>query len=344
LSSHFRDAKPGKFWLHKEREPVPSRDEQPPFIRYVAQHGFALDLWRSGGLPAAEALRAARLDWRVVRTGVVVPAGNGVCADLPAEHYAALVRPDTQQVMNVVSRSYRVAENDWLASYVEALASRHGDRTPIVGAAGFGRTGERTLFVARISSSEGIALCLLAYNTHGGEGATRLQLVEADRATGTAYVLGTTKASRSIAHSGSVEYFRERLRHTRPTTPTFVDAYIAETAPLWDRLANSLWTRRHTDAVVKHLWGEAPPKTKAVLSGVEIVLQDNARHPGYHLPSLLCDVTDAASAFRQICDWIDHHSEACERGDFTKDRVERLALGAGSRLKQDAWTWISRTV
>jgi hypothetical protein len=50
--------------------------------------------------------------------------------------------------------------------------------------------------------------------------------------------------------------------------------------------------------------------------------------------------SDAASAYTAVCDWIDNKSEACERGDFTKDRDERLALGAGNKYKQRAWRWI----
>lgn len=52
------------------------------------------------------------------------------------------------------------------------------------------------------------------------------------------------------------------------------------------------------------------------------------------------DIDDAANAYRAVCDWIDNRSEACERGDFTKDRDERLALGAGNKYKRDAWRWI----
>ena len=64
------------------------------------------------------------------------------------------------------------------------------------------------------------------------------------------------------------------------------------------------------------------------------------RHPGLHLTSVLADCVDPAEVFRLICAYLDNASEACERGDFTKDRDERLALGAGLRLKQQAWRWM----
>ena len=258
---------------------MPSRDEQPPFIRYVAQHGFALDLWRSegaarSGSPPGSATRLAGCSHRRRRT-----CGQR-CVRGPARK--ALRRP--RAARHPAGHECRVAQ---LPSSRERLAGliRGSAREQAWGPYAHRRRGRvrphwRADVVCRpgflVRSQCSLPACLQHPRRRGS---VRLDFVEADRATGTVYVLGTTKASRSIAHSGSVEYLRERLRHTRPTTPTFVDDYIADADRLWDRLANSLWTRRHTDAVVKHLWGEAPAKTKAVL-------KDSARHPGYHLPSL----------------------------------------------------------
>jgi hypothetical protein len=43
---------------------------------------------------------------------------------------------------------------------------------------------------------------------------------------------------------------------------------------------------------------------------------------------------NAGTAFQLLCRYLDNESEARERRDFTKDRDERLALGAGLRHKQ----------
>ena len=63
-------------------------------------------------------------------------------------------------------------------------------------------------------------------------------------------------------------------------------------------------------------------------------------HPRSHLTEKLAGCTDAATAYSTICRYMDNDSEAREQGDFTKDRDERLALGAGLGHKQRAWTWI----
>lgn len=72
--------------------------------------------------------------------------------------------------MAVVSSAYRVAENAELAEAVLDLAARHDPGAALVGAASFGRHGERTLFVCRVTQlSRSEVLVLLADNRHGRE-------------------------------------------------------------------------------------------------------------------------------------------------------------------------------
>lgn len=67
---------------------------------------------------------------------------------------------------------------------------------------------------------------------------------------------------------------------------------------------------------------------------------DVKRHPAAHLSPDLDRSESAFRAFTRLCAFLDNESEACDRGDFTKDRDERLALGAGTKLKQKAWRWL----
>jgi hypothetical protein len=336
---HYRDSRPGLFYRNDDRflGSAPAPCEGPPFLRFAHKNGVALDLWRGDGATGEDLLGAARLAWPVIRSEVFVPAGPGVPEATQAQHYRALVRPDTGQIMSVVTTAYSVAENRWVAEAVEAYARRIENRPPMVAAVGFGRDGERTLFAARVTGDENKALCLLGYNTHGGEGAVRLQLVEADRRAGAVYVLDSSHASASFPHIGDLE---DRLARRPRSDETFIERYLAETEPLWERLESTLWIRRDTAALIRALWGETPDPVVGAPGGPQGTDPVAARHPGRHLPSLMEDITSAASAYRAICDWIDNHSEACERGDFTKDRDERLALGAGNKYKERAWRWI----
>lgn len=341
---HFRDARPGLFYRHERYDHIPAYpDETPPFLRFAATRGVALRLWDGEGATADELLPAAGLAWSVRCREVIVPVGPGMSVERQASHYRALVRPDNEQIMSVVTSHYSVAENDWVATAAESLARRANGMPSLISAVGFGREGERTMFAARIAGGSEQATCLLAFNTHGGEGSVRFQIVEADRRTGTTYVLDDPNATASFPHVGDV---RDRLRHAPRLRHlgTFVERYLSETPPVWNQLADRLWTSRHTSALIRELWGEATNPTIQKPNGVEAYDAVAARHPGHHLPAHLDGISDAANAYRALCNWIDHHSEACERGDYTKDRTERLALGAGNRYKRNAWRWITANV
>lgn len=342
---HFRDARPGNFYLNDhDAEPLPSvPSDQPAFLRFARARGAGSDdLGTQSGLPVPEVLSRARLDWPVMSLPVIVPAGEGLKSEAVAVGYKALVRPDTEQIMSVVNRAYGVADNDWVAEATEHLAQR-GDQSPrLVAAVAFGRTGERTLFGARVAGDHQGTVCLLAHNSHGGEGAVRFQLVEVAASRGVTYVLDSRFASQSLPHIGDVnERLRRLCQSGGGTADGFVDCYLAETQPLWTRLGETPWTPHRTRALVQELWGETPDTAvgspELPVRGTD---QIKARHPGHHLPGHMQDCSDAATAYRALCDWLDNSSEACERGDFTKDRDERLALGAGNKYKRDAWRWI----
>lgn len=337
---HYRDAKAGTFYLERHDLHPGSPSETPPFLRFARKHGLSLDLWSGEGLLAAPMLESAGLQWPVEEREVLVPIKRrDEWEATPVRGYKALVRPDTEQVMSVVTTSYSVAENEWVALALQQFCSRLGEREPIVAAASFGRDAERTMFAGRVSGNEGEALCVLAYNTHGGEGAVRFQLVEVNRHERTTFILDSAHASLSIPHVGDME---DRLM--RASSPdrneTFIERYLSETEPLWRQLANTLWTPRHTSALIKELWGYTPPLTRTDLGEQVTSPGEDRRHPGHHLPQTMNQISDAANAYTAICYWIDNESEACERGDFTKDRDERLALGAGHKYKQRAWRWI----
>ena len=342
---HFRDARPGHFYLqdeHVERVPA-SPSEIPPFLRFAAKQGVAVDLWTGEAALPHQLLSAANLGWPVARREVMVPAGPGIAETTTASHYRALVRPDTQQIMSVVTSGYAVAENAWVGQATAHYASRTEYQPAMIAAVGFGRDGERTMFAARVTGDDNDAVCLLAYNTHGGEGAVRFQLIECDRRTRATYVLDHPDASWSFAHVGDLQDRLEVV--SRPGgRETVVERYLAETRPLWDRLHDTVWTRRHTAALIKALWGETPDPREGFGDRLEGHDRVKARHPGHHLPPRMAETTDAANAYRAICEWLDNQSEACERGDFTKDRDERLALGAGNKYKRSAWKWILNNV
>lgn len=153
------------------------------------------------------------LHWTVQTRKDLVPTGRDDRQTVSAPGYRALVRPDTGQVMSIVSTTYRVAENEWVVRALERLCGRPGEREPVIAVAGYGRDGERTVFAGRVAESRDRAVRLLAYNTHGGEGAVRFQLVEVGRQERATFVLDSAHAAFSIPHVGDVED-----RHPHPLT------------------------------------------------------------------------------------------------------------------------------
>ncbi|MDK3256998.1 hypothetical protein [Blastococcus capsensis] len=267
---------------------------------------------------------------------VLVPDADGEPG--AARGYRALVRPDTDKVMSVVTSAYRVADNFWVARAAVMLASQLERSAALVGACSFGRNDERTVFVVRARASNDRALLVLVYNSHGGEGAVRFFVAEADRTAGTLLTPDVPHAAVSVPHVGDMEERLDLLRYRE-----LVPNYVAESETAWARMQDQLWSPRHTKALIKDLWGS--PRPAAVIEGREVQPGESwSRHPREHLLRSLDDFDNAADAYRWLCFYVDHQSEARERGDLTEDRDERLALGAGWRLKQRIWRWIMDTV
>ena len=331
---HYRDARRGEFLVAPEYEDGLGPRGVPPFLRFCGKWGAAGDLLAEPAGDPRSLLGAAGLIWRVDHRPVLTELDGRAS---PVSGYEALVRPDRDQVMAVVSSAYRVAENEELAQAVFGLAARHDPASALLGAASFGRHGERTLFVCRVTVlSPGEVLVLLADNRHGREGAVRVRLVIADLAADTVLTPPATWASYEIPHVGRIGDRLEAL-HDSP----MIDDFRQEISEPRARLETASWSPSRTQRLLHELWGDPPDNKPRTRSGAPLDPGDEARrHPAAYLSSDLDRCESPFHAFRRLCAFLDNESEACERGDYTKDRDERLALGAGTKLKQKAWRWL----
>jgi hypothetical protein len=331
---HYRDTKGGEFLVASEDDRGSGPRGVPPFLRFCREWGAVGDLVSEPRCDPRQLLGAAALDWRVDHRPVLTRLGLEVS---PVSGYEALVRPDREQVMAIVSSAYRVAENVEFAQAVLGLAARHDPGAALVGAASFGRHGERTLFACRVTQlSRHEVLVLLAHNRHGGEGAARVQLVIADLAAEGVLTPPATRASYEIPHVGRM---RDRLESLHDSS--MIDDFLREISEPRTLLEKAGWSRSRTQRLLHELWGDPSDDESRSRDGTPRELSDRARrHPAGHLSPDLDGCSTAFDAFRRVCSFLDNESEACERGDFTKDRDERLALGAGTKLKQKAWLWL----
>lgn len=344
---HFSDAKPGWFYFDPEAPGHFQGWADPAPIQFASRYGIGLPLWSAEAHSAAELLGSAGLGWPVLQLPLEVPpaSSHGVILSRPldVQHYRALVRPDTRQVMSVVTTSYSVAENEWVAGVVESISCAATGSPGVIAATAHGREGERSLIVGRMGEWRGRMLCLVATNSHGGQGAVRFHFIEFDR-DGTAVPLPVAGQSWSHTHTGRLHDTLGRSARHGDHAERYLDA--ADQA--WRGLEERLWSPRHTQGLIDHLWGDRHGVKEGVLAKSagtppEFHSDPRDRHPRAYLSDFLSGVSAASTAYERFCEWLDLHSEACERGDFTKDRIERLALGAGTKVKTAAWRWVIAT-
>jgi hypothetical protein len=113
----FREHKGGDFFHESNR--VHEHRGVVSFLRFAESFtqtslfdglafAFTADLWDLEPAPAnaAVVLAEARLDWHVRSQEVLIEGAERL---LPVSGYQALLRPDQQQPMSVVTTAYRVA-------------------------------------------------------------------------------------------------------------------------------------------------------------------------------------------------------------------------------------------
>jgi hypothetical protein len=145
-----------------------------------------------------------------------------------------------------------------------------------------------------------------------------------------------TWASDEIPHVGRMA---DRLQLLREGP--MIERFLEDFATPRERLGEEKWSPDRTQGLLHELWGGRPNGDPRTSDGRALEADDQViRHPASHLGPDLDQCTTAFEVFRRICSFLDNESEACERGDFTKDRDERLAVGAGTKLKHRAWRWL----
>ncbi len=126
---------------------------------------------------SAEAIGLAGLDWRVEQWPVRAfdPDNNSVEAGIP--EFVANVRTDTNAVLGVVGKRYRVFQNREAFDFMDALV---GDKLAMYETAGSLHGGKRVWMLARIpkeyraGSDDLIKPYVLLTNTHDGSQALRM--------------------------------------------------------------------------------------------------------------------------------------------------------------------------
>lgn len=333
----------GQFYL------VPVEDRHGPSVAPVFEYARLHGAWREqpGGSDAdpSALVRDAGLDWNVTRRPVYTSTADTLTGlgDVLARGYKALVREDTGAVLGVVTSDYSPIQNHAAASTVTLLAQRaartwglQGDYEPrLTAAAPYGRDRSRGLYVVDLGLKGGGSF-LIARNGHGDGSAFAIDYVQIHE-TGTVIPIDFPGPGSVKIREGHLGRIEDRL--ARRSSGAFAERW-------GDNLLNMLvdWAytqdwpvdRRTHEALVSHLWpGDQTTNPRPYGTAV---------HPREHLLGALEDAGTLGLVYWTICYYIDHDSEARERGDSTKDRMDRLAAGAGTRLKERALAWLTTHV
>ena len=129
---------------------------------------------------AAEAIRAARLDWEVTKVPLYIAGGNRL-HELPGKH--AVVRADrigtsACRALGIVGDNYEVLQNRDAFAFFDEIA---GDGRAIYHTAGALGTGERIWILAKlpgdiwVAGRDAVERFLLLSNSHDGESAVQVK-------------------------------------------------------------------------------------------------------------------------------------------------------------------------
>ncbi len=314
----------GWFFLDSQVRP-------PDAGRSYLEQAFGPSIWADPPptLDVDGCLAQAGLGWRVRRWQVYASPDGPSDQRSSAPRYRALIRSDTHEVLAVVTAAYSHSEHRTIADAALGLGRAHDPSAWLLGARATGQSASDLALCVVVSRyRQGEAHCIVATNRHGGDGAVGFRVVGVDRATASTTATGNKSLHIREGHYGDLEGRLQKLPSTERGR-AWVQDYVDDSGPEEHYMTSRLITRSRCVEVVDSLWPQA--ETRVMGSEGWLI------HPREHLlDGRLAGKDGCWDVYTQICAYLDKESEARERGDATKDRLERLVKGAGEALKYRA--------
>jgi len=289
-------------------------------------HGLGVVLPRN--LTAADALRAARLDWQVTQE----PVFDGDMAAIPG--FRLNRRNDNRAPLGIVAETWNPIQNDRLLEIAEALVQIDGaDFRPVIETAGslkggrivwaLVKTGQR-LFADSLHHS-----FLLLSNGHDGTRALKGTLTDTRVVcNNTLRLAEASTAQLFVTHGRGVEARVKAALETLgwandATRATFAVFESLAAAPLQADQAAGYFRR-----LVKDEAEEMTPQAHATVAEMMELFRTGAGNSG----RTMFDALNAAT------DWVDHKRQFRDGGNIPERRFLFAALGgAGDRMKVTAF-------
>lgn len=269
-------------------------------------HGLGTVL--PGHLSAAEALEAARLNWRVEQE----PVYDGDMTEIPS--YQLNRRSDTREVLGVVAKGWQPVQNDRLLEIAEALVQVDDcDFRPVIETAGSLRGGRIVWAMVKIGAREFVDSAhhtyLLLSNGHTDKRALRGTLT--DVRVVCANTLGFAEASASqlfVTHARGVD---ARL-NTALETLGWANAATRATFVIYDALAKApVAEEKARDTFRSLVAGNAESLTKAQTETLDEMTElfrggrGNAGRSAFGVLNAVTDWADHRKGYRQNDGWLE---------------------------------------
>lgn len=317
------------------------RNDQASMAYYGERPWHGLGTPVEKAMTAEEALKLARLDFRVAKVPLVNPLAGG-----EIDGFYANIRLDTKQVLGVVKDNYKVIQNADMFKVFDELVSRD---EAIYHTAGVMGVGQRTWILAKLPDNivlknkkgkeDVIEKYILVTNSHDGNSTAKALMTPVRVVCNNtlSYALSTARASEkvSIRHTASAD---DRLKEAM-TVLGISKKYYEEV----ERRLNQFTLIKFTDTQLNNFVDEllnikATPKQaqeaeekisaqKATAKSTLISLYHNGTG------SELFEGT-AYNYYQAVTEYVSHLSP------ILSDRVSSMMFGKGASMRQRAFDQI----
>jgi phage/plasmid-like protein (TIGR03299 family) len=280
-----------------------------------------------------EAIKLAGLDWEVAQRNIKTSWGNGEA--LPIATHVANVRTDTNGVLGVVSRGYRVFQNRQAFDFMDNLV---GEKLCIYETAGALKEGRRVWLLARIPQEfrvqdDLILPYVLLTNSHDGSMALRMIPTTVRVVCQNTLNLALARSGRAdgirIYHSESLEARVSEARQKLGIITKRLDRFGEEIQALARKQMSQDELTRYFVQLAK---GKSEKRQKVMLQS----FLENFENERNNLPGIRGSLW---AAYNAASEWADHQSRVRGRtqSDRASARLNSVWFGCANNLKQEAF-------
>lgn len=284
---------------------------------------------------SAQAIEAAKLDWKVFKRSLVTNMPDSPSIAVPGKF--AIVREDTKAVLGVVGNVYTPLQNRDAFKFFDAVV---GEKAAMYHTAGALGDGERVWILAKLpgyirtTGDDVTEKFLLLANSHDGTGAVTVMFTP---------IRVVCQNTLNIALSDQSN--RSKLRHTMTLgsrvedvrrTLGILNSRFEMFETLSQRMAGTALTYSGFKDYAKGA-GLLPKEDDGKLSSrAQGIMDDLSRlfehGKGNDLPGVRGTVW---AGFNAVTEYVDYVRST--RGDESENRAKSLLFGSGATMKQSAW-------